>query len=150
MLACTIVRLPGHPSVIRAGTPDLGLGKLIDAVDLVIRPAADGMTHDVARLERIAGAFLAKPAASVARDRKIIDVRALVSEVDVISGEAADKLCAALDWSIGPLLRARVRTTSSEGSAKPNEVARALGVWGSDDPRGLHAQLARLSVVPRA
>jgi len=42
----------------------------------------------------------------------------------------------------------RVRATT-EGSAKPAEVARALGVWGAgDDPRAPHARVARLGVVP--
>ncbi len=142
--SCQIVRLAGHPLT---KNPDLGLGKLIQAVDVVIKPAHDGIVHDAARLERIAAAFLAKTTAPVARGDKTIDVRALVSVVDVIAGDAATKLAAALDWEPGPaLLRARVQATS-EGSAKPTEIARALGVWGSDDPRGEHAFVARLGVV---
>jgi hypothetical protein len=78
--------------------------------------------------------------------QKTIDVRAFVTELDVIGGEAAERLCAALDWPAAPLLRARVRSTA-EGSAKPQEVARALGVWGKDDPRAEHAGIARLGVV---
>ncbi len=141
---CRIVRLAGHPL---AKNPDLGLGKLIQAVDVLIRPARDGIVHDVARLERIAAAFLAKDSAPVARGEKSIDVRALVAEVDVIGGDAALRLAAALDWENAPaLLRVRVRATS-DGSAKPGEIARALGVWGSDDPRGEHALVARLGVV---
>jgi len=57
--------------------------------------------------------------------------------------------CAALDWANGPLLRARVRATA-EGSAKPSEVAKALGVWGPDDVRAQHALVARLGVVADA
>jgi radical SAM family uncharacterized protein/radical SAM-linked protein len=141
---CRVVRLAGHPL---AKQPDLGLGKLIQAVDVVIQPARDGIVHDAARLERIAAAFVAKPSVTVARGEKMIDVRALVTEVDVIAGEAAQKIAAALDWEQGSaLLRVRVRSTS-EGSAKPAEIARALGVWGSDDPRGEHAAVARLGVV---
>jgi hypothetical protein len=137
------VRLAGHPL---AKSPDAGLGKLIDAVDLVIAPAPDGIAHDEARLERIARAFLAKASAPVAREHKMIEVRALVSELDVIIGDAATKLCAAIDWPATPLLRARVRSTA-EGSCKPAELARALGVWGGDDPRAEHARVARLGVV---
>ncbi|HSN25278.1 MAG TPA: hypothetical protein VLT45_03300, partial [Kofleriaceae bacterium] len=134
-------------------------GKLIDAVDVLIRPAPDGMRFDVARLERIAAAFLAKDRVLVARgakeaekggakakDAKQIDVRALVSEVSVVDDV---RLTAALDWPDGPMLRVRVRSTS-EGSAKPAELAKALGVWGSDDPRAEHALLARLGVVEAA
>jgi radical SAM-linked protein len=141
---CKIVRLAGHPF---AKQPDVGLGKLITAVDVVIRPARDGIVHDIARLERIAAAFLAKTTAPVARGDKTIDVRALVIDASVIGGDAAGALAAALDWERAPaLLRIRVRSTS-EGSAKPAEIARAFGVWGSDDPRGEHALVARLGVV---
>jgi hypothetical protein len=77
---------------------------------------------------------------------RVIDVRALVSDASVIDGDAAAKLAAALDWPAGSLLRVRIAATS-DGSAKPSEVARALGVWGSEDPRGAHALVARLGVV---
>jgi hypothetical protein len=146
--SCTIVRLNGHPLVLRGGVkPDLGLGKLIDAVDVVIKPAADGMPYDAARLTRLGAALLAKPEAKVSRgDNKLIDVRSLVLDISVIDGDAATKLAGALDWADGPLIRARIRATA-EGSAKPSEVARALGVWGNEDPRAEHALLARLGVV---
>jgi radical SAM family uncharacterized protein/radical SAM-linked protein len=145
--ACAIVRLAGHPTA--GAHPDAGLGKLIDAVDIVIQPAADGIAHDAARLQRIAAALLARSEVKVARGDKLVDVRALVLELDVIADEAALKLCAALDWAHGPVLRARVRATA-DGSAKPSEVARALGVWGSDDVRAPHALIARLGVVAGA
>ncbi len=145
ILDCAIVRLVGHPLATRDA--DLGLGKLIQAVDVVIRPAADGIEHDAARVERICSRFRAKPTAIVARGEKSIDVRALVTEISVLDGDAARRLCAALDWPDAPaLVRARVRATS-EGSAKPSELARALGIWGADDPRGDHALVARLGVV---
>jgi radical SAM family uncharacterized protein/radical SAM-linked protein len=141
ILDCTIVRLAGHPL---ARPPEPGLGKLIDAVDLAIQPAPDGIVHDAARLARIARSFLAKDAAVVERGDKQIDVRALVIELDVIGDEAAATLCRALDWPAAPaVLRARVRATS-EGSAKPAELARALGVAGEG------ARVARLGVVRAA
>jgi radical SAM-linked protein len=140
---CTIVRLSGHPL---AKQPDLGLGKLINAIDVVIRPAADGMLFDAARLDRIAKAFLAKDKVVVARGEKHIEVRGLVSEVEVLEDT---RLAAALDWAPGPVLRVRVSSTT-EGSAKPSEIAKALGVWGADDPRADHALVARLGVVPVA
>jgi radical SAM family uncharacterized protein/radical SAM-linked protein len=145
--SCAIVRLAGHALAPAApAKPDPGLGKLIDAVDIVIQPAPDGIAHDAARLERLAAALLARPSATVARGDKLIDVRALVLEVGVIADEAALKLCAALDWANGPLLRVRVRATA-EGSAKPSEIAKALGVWGAEDLRAQHALVARLGVV---
>ncbi|HEX4449767.1 MAG TPA: TIGR03960 family B12-binding radical SAM protein [Kofleriaceae bacterium] len=144
--ACAIVRLAGHPLADRK-LPDLGLGKLIQAVDVAIRPAADGIAHDAARLERLCNALLAKASAVVSRGDKQIDVRPLVIEASVIDGDAAAKLCAALEWPEAPaLVRARVRATA-EGSAKPSELARALGIWGSEDPRADHALVARLGVV---
>ncbi|HEX7841282.1 MAG TPA: TIGR03936 family radical SAM-associated protein [Kofleriaceae bacterium] len=142
--SCAIVRLAGH--ALAPATPDLGLGKLISAVDIAIKPAADGIAHDAARLERIAAALIARPDAWVARGDKQIDVRALVLEAGVIADDAARALCNALDWPDGPVLRVRVQATA-DGSAKPSEIARALGVWGSDDPRATHAVVARLGVV---
>ncbi|MBL0213739.1 MAG: TIGR03960 family B12-binding radical SAM protein [Myxococcales bacterium] len=149
--SCTIVRLAGHPSFVKIQPttierPTPGLGKLIDAVDLVIRPAADGMAHDAPRLTRIGAALMAKASATVARGDKQIDVRHMVLDVSVIDGDAAERLCTILDWPSGALLRVRVRATA-DGSAKPSEVARALGVWGGDDPRAEHALVARLGVV---
>jgi radical SAM family uncharacterized protein len=146
------VRLAGHPAFAKmqpgsAGArPDPGLGKLIDAVDVVIRPVSDGMAFDAARLGRLGAALMAKTEARVSRGEKSIDVRPFVLDIGVLDGDAAAKVCSALDWPVAPLFRVRVRTTS-EGSAKPSEVARALGVWGSDDPRAEHALVARLGVV---
>jgi len=151
ILSSELVRLNGHPLVL-SGTcvADVGLGKAIEAVDLMVRPAPDGIAFDGARLGRIASVFLDKPSVMVARvserRSKQVDVRALVSEVEVIEGDTAAKLTAALDWPEGPVLRVRVSATS-EGSAKPAEVAKALGVWGVDDPRASHALVARLGMV---
>jgi len=146
-----IVRLAGHPmfrGIQPSSTfrPDPGLGKLIDAVDVVIRPASDGMAFDAARLARLSVALVAKTEARVSRGDKSIDVRPYVLDVSVLDGDAAAKVCTALDWAVAPLVRVRVRMTA-EGSAKPSEIAKALGVWGSDDPRGEHALVARLGVV---
>jgi hypothetical protein len=38
-------------------------------------------------------------------------------------------------------------TIAASGSAKPIEVAKALGVYGPDDPRATHAMIARLGLV---
>ncbi len=130
--------------VVAPGTP--GLGKLVTAYELLVQPAPDGMRHDGARAARILAAFLARPEALVAREEKQIDVRALVEDAGVIDGEAAARLAATLGWDETALLRVRVRI-SPAGSARPIEVARALGVWGDDDPRAPHARLARLGLV---
>jgi radical SAM family uncharacterized protein/radical SAM-linked protein len=150
LISCEMVRLNGHPLVTsNQVAPVPGLGKAIDAVDVLVRPAPDGMVFDRARLSRIAEVFLAKSSAIVMRGDKHVDVRVLVHEVDVIDDEAAAKLAAALDWPAGALLRIRVSATS-DGSAKPAEIAKALGVWGLEDPRAEHALLARLGVVKAA
>jgi hypothetical protein len=74
----------------------------------------------------------------------MIDVRAFVLEVEVLVGDAAARLCTVLEWPASPaLVRVRVRTTA-EGSAKPTEVVRALGVDGAG------ALVARLGVVATA
>ena len=120
------------------------MGKLITACDLVILPAADGMTHDAARLGRLAEVVLARPQAIVMRDQREIDVRGYVQTVDVLDAQAAARLCQALDWPEAPaLLQARVHV-GPQGSAKPVELAQALGVWGPPDPRASHALVARL------
>ena len=148
---CQIVRLPGHPLTLgqHPVAPDAGLGKRIDAVDVLIRPAPDGIAHDAARLARIRAAFLAKASAPIWRGARTVDVRELVLEADVIDGDAATRLAGALDWPDAPLLRVRVRATA-DGSAKPSELAKALGVWGDEDPRAAHALVARLGVVEQA
>ena len=142
-------------SVERVPAMSGSLGKRILAVDLVVAPAADGMAFDARRLTRIVDAFLARADVPVMRisqgkpDRRI-DVRALVMEASVIEGADALRLAAAFDWTVAnenpALIRVRVRA-DAEGSARPIEVAKAFGVWGSDDPRGEHAQVARLGVV---
>jgi radical SAM family uncharacterized protein/radical SAM-linked protein len=120
------------------------MGKLITACDLVIAPAPDGIAYDAARLKRVAAAFLAQPQVMVLRDEREIDVRGYVQAVDVLDAQAAARLCKALDWPEAPaLLQVRVHVTP-QGSAKPVEVARALGVWGAPDPRAQHALIARL------
>lgn len=127
---------------------DLSLAKLIESYDLAVVPAADGMAFDATRLRRIADAFLARESVPIERKKKLIDVRALVEAVDVVdAGPGSDgrRLCAALSWPEVPaLLRVRVMCDST-GSAKPVEVARALGVYGQEDPRAPKALLARLS-----
>ncbi len=137
------------------GPGDPGLGRLIQAVDLVIRPAPDGMPFDVARCQRIVDRFagaaeviVERPGKHGTRDAgRRIDVRALVTELVVVADEAAARLCAALDWPTSPaLIQLRVNSTQ-DGTARPIEVAQALGVWGNPDPRAEHAQLARLAVV---
>jgi hypothetical protein len=117
------------------------------------------MLMDEVRMARIVDAFWAKPSVVVVRPGKPaegrtpagpprpIDVRALALAADVIGGEAAAKLCAALDWpAAAALARVRIRA-SSDGSAKPAEVAKALGVWGPEDLRAEHALVARLGCV---
>jgi hypothetical protein len=83
----------------------------------------------------------------VARGDKSIDVRPRVADVRVADAAASAELCRALGWEAAPaLLVARVHV-SPEGSAKPSEVARALGVDGPADGGGRRARLARLGFV---
>lgn len=123
-----------------------GLGKLVTGYELLVQPPPDGMRFDGARLARLATAFMARADAVIARDEKLIDVRGLVDDLGVIEGEPASRLALALGWDDEALLRVRVQV-SAAGSARPTEVARALGVWGPDDARARHARLARLGLV---
>jgi radical SAM family uncharacterized protein/radical SAM-linked protein len=129
---------PGH------GRPSLG--KLVTATDVAIAPAPDGLRFDAARLGRIAARLWAASSAVVARGDKAIEVRDLIERLDVLGEDAAAPLCAALDWEPTALVVARVSATAA-GSAKPSEVARALGIYGPDDPRAVHARYARLALV---
>lgn len=122
------------------------LGKVVTATDVAIAPAPDGLRFDAARLGRLAAKLWAQPSAIVARGDKEIDVRALLHHLDVIAEDVATPLCAALDWEPGALVVARVSATAA-GSAKPSEVARALGIHGPDDPRAPRARYARLNLV---
>ncbi|HVV86289.1 MAG TPA: hypothetical protein VHE35_24705, partial [Kofleriaceae bacterium] len=122
-----------------------GLGKLVTGYDLLVQPAPDGVRFDGARLARLAGAWLARPTSLVARDERVIDLRALVDDVAVLDEAEALRLTAALGWDAGALLRATVKVTAT-GSARPVEVAKALGVWGPEDPRARHAFVARLGL----
>jgi radical SAM family uncharacterized protein/radical SAM-linked protein len=137
---------------------DRGLGKLVTAVDVLVRAAPDGMRWDAARVQRVVEAFWRRDSAIVVRPGKAdgkaaaatprpVDVRLLALAADVIAGDAALRLCAALDWPAAEAL-ARVRIRASpEGSAKPFEVAKALGVAGPEDLRAEHALVARLGCV---
>jgi hypothetical protein len=77
--------------------------------------------------------------------RAAIDVRGFVESVDVVPA-GGRAVCGALDWERGPLVRARV-TVAPDGSAKPIEVARALGLAGGDSPTAPRCRLARLGFV---
>ena len=123
------------------GAADPSLAKILRAYDLLIRPATP-MT--VAELQASAAAFLASSSVPVLRGDRPVDVRALVQAVDVVAGEAAEALAAALDWEADrPFVRARVYC-ASDGSAKPIEVARALGLAGDGAPGTPRCALARL------
>jgi len=126
---------------LREGTRKLS--KAIASYDLVISPAADGMAYDQARLRRVAAAFLAKDSVIVERKDKRIEVRPLIEDVSVFDREASAEVCKLLEWNPGEaLLRVRV-AWSNTGSAKPAEVAKALGVWQGADLAG-RAGMARL------
>ncbi|ACY16284.1 TIGR03960 family B12-binding radical SAM protein [Haliangium ochraceum] len=128
------------------GSP--GLGKLIEAYDLLLAPAP-GLPADEAALMRVADEFLGRASVLVPRKEREIDVRAFVSRIDVLAERAAERLAGALGWPLAEtasapaLLQVRVHMTP-QGSAKPTEIAEALGLWGDPDPRAPHALLARL------
>ncbi len=127
------------------GERDKGLGKAVTAYDLAIAPAAGvGMIE----LEAVAGRFWDSDSALVRRGDKEIDVRPLVRELSILDGQDAIKLGAALDWPRSEtMLRARVAVTA-DGSAKPIEVARALGLAEDAGPAGEgRARIARLGLV---
>jgi len=119
-----------------------GLGKIVESYDLAVLPAPDGIAFDEARLARIAEQTLLRSEIPVERKTKTIDVRKYLQHVDVLDGEASARLCSVFEWPAAPaLLRARVAVTPT-GSAKPREVATALGVAGQVGRLGLWALTA--------
>ena len=125
-----------------ATTPPLA--KLLRAYDVLIRPATP---LTVEELSGRAAEFLAVKRVMVTRGEREVNVRAMVEEVDVLAGDAAARLSAALDWPEAPaLVRARV-IVAPDGSAKPVEVARALGIAGGEQPGAPRCALARLGFV---
>jgi hypothetical protein len=118
-----------------AGSP--GLGKLIRGFDLALVPPAE----DGRPIEQIAAGFLASASAPVeragpstsragarsAQDARIIDVRTYVSELHTIAGDDAAKLARVFGWPEAPAMLVATVASTADGSAKPSEVAQALG-----------------------
>ena len=120
------------------------LSRCIDGFDLLVSPAPDGIEYDEARCARVAARLLERETIEIPRKAKMIEVRQYIDDVQVVDSEAATRLCAAFDWEKrSALLRVKVLAPPT-GSAKPTEVALALGVAGSDALTGPKARLARL------
>jgi radical SAM family uncharacterized protein len=129
-----------------AGQPSLG--RQVVAIDLALLPLPDGIAYDVRRLTRIAETFMGLASRGVARDERNIDVRALVQEIEVIEGRAAAALARGFDWPEGgAIVRVRVSSTA-DGTARPTEVALALGLVDGDGKPRCH--VGRLGVVMAA
>jgi radical SAM-linked protein len=125
------------------------LARLIKSYDLAVLPL-EGQAQ-AAGLESLAAGFLAKESAIVQRKERSVDVRALVIAADVVSGAAAARVIEALSWPTSPaFLRVRV-DAGGDGSAKPVEVAAALGLLSDPARRGEGPHLCRLGfagVIP--
>lgn len=128
----------------KLGEQSRGLGKLISGYDLLVAPPRDGAWQP----ESLVAEFLARPEAMVHRGKRQIDVRPFVEDMTVMTGEAVDRLGSALGWAdVRALIRCRI-TVAPDGSAKPREIAEALGgesLWPAD-PRSSRARLARLGL----
>lgn len=115
----TLAALLAGGHVLIEGVP--GLGKTLRSADLLVRAdRADALTAEL----------LARREAVVMRGDRRVDVRSHVIGGDAVIGEAAERLCAALDWPAGPLARVEMYV-GSDGAAKPSEVAAALGAPGA-------------------
>ncbi len=110
---------------IAEGAP--GLGRLVRGFDLAIAPAAG----DARSLEQISAAFLASDARPVDRKGRAIDVRKYVSELQTLTGDEAVKIGRVFDWPETPALLVATVASTADGSAKPSEVAAALGMSGA-------------------
>jgi radical SAM-linked protein len=113
----------------RVPNGERSLAKVVHAADYLIGAAGD--------LGAAAAAFLARSEAPVTRgEERIVDARKFVLDLQVIEDE---KLARALEWEPRALLRGRV-STSAEGSVKPSELLRAIGL-------GEEATIARLALI---
>jgi radical SAM family uncharacterized protein/radical SAM-linked protein len=127
-----------------------GLSRRIDACDFLIQPAPDGIAPDAARLAAIAARFLDQTRVEVIRGDRSLDVRGYVADVTVIAADAAARLCEVLRWPATPALLGALVHVTPNGSAKPSEVARALGIAGGGSPVAPRARLARLGMFALA
>ena len=121
------------------------LGRLIESFDLLINPVCDGPVTD-SRLDALVGRFSNYEVAEVSRKDKIINVRPLVSEIELLDDSSSAMFAKAAGWDAKTLIRARV-LVSPKGSAKPIEVAEAVGVGGTLRRR---PDLARLGFAGKA
>ena len=122
------------------------LGRLIDSFDLLINPSVDGTLTDN-RLTGFVDRFMGLSVAEVVRKERVIDVRPLVSELELLDQKSSEMFARVAGWDAGPtLMRARV-AVSNDGSAKPIEVAQAIGVGGTVLRR---PDLARLGFAGKA
>lgn len=111
-----------------------GISRVVHASDLLVAPPPGARP-----LDELAREFLARAEAPIPRDDRVVDVRRFVTALDVVAGEPAARLAAALGWPAAPaFLTARV-LAKQEGSCKPSELVRALGLEG--------AVVARLGLI---
>lgn len=122
------------------------LGKTVAAVDLVIQPPPRAIAWSARELLAKIDAFNSKPTCLIDRDDKHIDLRGIVLHAELVDEPQQQKFCGALDWPERHLIRVRL-AAGNGGSARPEEVARAFGLWGADDLRAPHANIARLGVA---
>jgi radical SAM-linked protein len=114
-----------------------GLGRLVRGFDLALAPPAvsplapSGAPRSEGALEQIAAAFLAQGSAPVARKERTIDVRGYVSELRTLAGADAERIGRVFDWPATPALLLATVASTPDGSAKPSEVAAALGMPGA-------------------
>lgn len=126
---------------------DRGLSKMIEGYEIVVCPADDGRVWDGDRLHESREAFLAKDQVLVRRKEKEIAVSAYVSQIEVLDEEASATLCKVLDWPVAPaLLRIQV-ASSPQGSARPIEVCRGMGIAGEEKVGGPAVKLSRLGFL---
>lgn len=115
------------------------LGKLIDGYTLLIQPAPDGIVYDERRLGGIVERFLAKESVIVERKQKKVDVRGYTLAASIVPDLEQVRLAAALDWPNQAMIQVHMRVTAT-GTAKPREVAEAMGIGGTLVNRPLMAR----------
>jgi len=120
------------------------LGKLVTAYDLLLLPPAHPRRTERSAVEVAVADLLGRERIEVHRKGKRVDLRPLIAEMRAVPASAAREACDLLGWSpdfVDPaddeaaLVWARIGCTP-DGSAKPQEIAEALGILGpgGEDP----------------
>ncbi len=151
---CDRLRSASPPGNLITGVSPLperspSLGKLVTSYDLLLLPP-ERARADGSAIERAVSGLLGRERIEVERKKRRVDIRPLILEARVVRARAVRGLCLVLGWSPdlaeaddSALVWVRVGCTP-DGSAKPQEIAAALGLVEGEGESDADVWLARL------